>query len=347
VNQELLLEVKQLKTQFHTERGKVTAVDGVSFSMNRGEIIGIVGESGCGKSVMSQSILRLLDHTDSVEYEGEVVFENQNLLSMPLSKLRAIRGGEISMIFQDPLTSLNPVYTIGNQIAEVLRLHQKLSKKEAHQQAIDMLKLVGIPSPEIRVNEYPHELSGGMQQRVMIAMALCCKPKLLIADEPTTALDVTIQAQILELIVELNRTLGMGVLFITHDLGVVSEICTSVKVMYLGQIVEETATDKLFQTPLHPYTQGLIRSIPKLEGSRHEKLHVIEGTVPSLSDIPQGCRFSTRCPFADEQCRKEEPRMQTVNEEHRVKCWHYAKINSVEGRAASGESRDEASDFTG
>lgn len=323
-----LLEVKDLKTHFHTERGRVTAVNGVSFSMNKGEIIGIVGESGCGKSVMSQSILRLLEHTDAVAYEGEVLFEQQDLLAMPLSKLRAFRGDQISIIFQDPLTSLNPVYTIGDQIAEALRLHQNISKKEARQQAIDMLTMTGISSPETRVNAYPHELSGGMQQRAMIAMALSCRPKLLIADEPTTALDVTIQAQILELIVELNETLGMGVLFITHDLGVVSEICTSVKVMYLGQIVEEATTEALFAQPLHPYTQGLIQSIPRLEGNRHAKLHVIEGTVPSLLDIPQGCKFATRCAFANELCWAEEPPMDHLNATHRVKCWHYKKIHA-------------------
>lgn len=334
MSSEPLLEVNNLKTHFQTARGKVTAVNGVSFTMNKGEIIGIVGESGCGKSVMSQSIIRLLDHTDSIEYEGEVLFENQDLLKLSPSKLRSIRGDQISIIFQDPLTSLNPVYTIGNQIEEVIRLHQKVSKKEARQKAIDILRLTGIPSPETRVDEYPHQLSGGMQQRAMIAMALACEPKLLIADEPTTALDVTIQAQILELIVELNQKLGMGVLFITHDLGVVAEICTSVKVMYLGQIVEETTTDRLFTTPLHPYTQGLIKSIPKLEGNRHEKLHVIEGTVPSLSDRPRGCSFSTRCPFADAQCFNREPVMETVHPEHRVKCWHADRINNLKGGAS-------------
>ncbi|MFB9275401.1 ABC transporter ATP-binding protein [Cohnella cellulosilytica] len=334
-----LLEINDLKTHFHTDRGKVTAVGGVSFSMDRGEIIGIVGESGCGKSVMSQSILRLLEHTDSVEYEGEVLFEGENLLAMPLPKLRAVRGNEISMIFQDPLTSLNPVYTIGNQIEEALRLHRKLSRKEARKKAIEILGLTGIPSPETRVDDYPHQLSGGMQQRAMIAMALACEPKLLIADEPTTALDVTIQAQILELITELNRTLGMGVLFITHDLGVVSEICTGVKVMYLGRIVEETTTERLFRSPLHPYTQGLLQSIPKLEGDRREKLHVIEGTVPSLSDIPRGCGFSTRCPYADEKCRSEDPVMAQADERHRVKCWHYEKINRLtERRSGDGEA---------
>lgn len=333
MNNEPLLAVKNLKTHFHTERGKVTAVNGVSFSMNKGEIVGIVGESGCGKSVMSQSIIRLLDHTDSIEYEGQVLFDDQDMLTLSPSNLRAIRGNDISIIFQDPLTSLNPVYTIGNQLEEVIRLHQKKSKKEARQKAIEILRLTGIPSPEARVNEYPHQLSGGMQQRVMIAMALACEPKLLIADEPTTALDVTIQAQILELIVEMNQKLGMGVLFITHDLGVVSEVCTSVKVMYLGQIVEETTTERLFEMPLHPYTQGLIKSIPKLEGSRHDKLHVIEGTVPSFANIPLGCSFSTRCPFADEKCRNEEPTMEKVTADHSVKCWHYAEISNLEGRA--------------
>ncbi|QMV42697.1 ABC transporter ATP-binding protein [Cohnella cholangitidis] len=337
MSSEPLLEVKNLKTHFHTERGRVTAVNGVSFSVDKGEIIGIVGESGCGKSVMSQSIIRLLEHTDSIEYEGEVAFDHRDLLALPLSELRAVRGNEIAMVFQDPLSSLNPVYTIGNQIEEGLRLHRKMSKKEARNKAIEMLRSTGIPSPEARVNDYPHQLSGGMQQRAMIAMALSCEPKLLIADEPTTALDVTIQAQILELIVELNRTLGMSVLFITHDLGVVSEICTSVKVMYLGQIVEDSKTDRLFESPLHPYTQGLIKSIPRMEGNRQDKLHVIEGTVPSLSDIPRGCSFSTRCPYADERCFNEEPLMEKVNEEHSVKCWHYAAINGLEGRTTDGE----------
>ncbi len=332
MNQAPLLELNNLKTHFHTERGRATAVGGVSFTMDRGEIIGIVGESGCGKSVMSQSILRLLEHTDSVEYEGEVLFESENLLDMPLSKLRAVRGNDISMIFQDPLTSLNPVYTIGNQIEETLRLHKKLSKKEARKKAIEILGLTGIPSPETRVDDYPHQLSGGMQQRAMIAIALACEPKLLIADEPTTALDVTIQAQILELITELNRTLGMGVLFITHDLGVVAEICTGVKVMYLGRIVEEAPTEQLFRSPLHPYTRGLLQSIPKLDGDRNEKLHVIEGTVPSLFDIPRGCGFSTRCPYADEKCRNEDPVMLQADERHRVRCWHYAEIDAMEER---------------
>ncbi|OBR68954.1 peptide ABC transporter ATP-binding protein [Paenibacillus oryzae] len=321
-----LLEVQSLKTHFHTERGRVTAVNGVSFSVEQGEIIGIVGESGCGKSVMSQSIIRLLDHTDDISYEGEVKLDGRDLLSLSKAEMRKVRGNDIAIIFQDPLTSLNPVYTIGEQIGEAITLHQGLSKKEARKKVIDILRLTGIPSPEVRVDDYPHELSGGMQQRAMIAMALSCEPRLLIADEPTTALDVTIQAQILDLIVELNRRLGMGVLFITHDLGVVAEICTGVKVMYLGQIVEETTTDRLFESPLHPYTQGLIASIPLMDRDRSEKLHVIEGAVPSLGNIPQGCRFSTRCPFADGKCREQEPPMTQHRDDHGVKCWHFEAI---------------------
>ncbi|MFD2114663.1 ABC transporter ATP-binding protein [Paenibacillus yanchengensis] len=330
----MLLQVNQLSTRFLTERGKVTAVDKISFQVNKGEIIGIVGESGSGKSVMSQSILRLLDYTDEVEYDGEVLFQQLDLLSASTAQLRKIRGADISMIFQDPLSSLNPVYTIGNQLEEVLRLHLKLSRKAARLKAIELLRLTGIPSPEVRVKEYPHQLSGGMQQRVMIAMALACEPQLLIADEPTTALDVTIQAQILQLILQLREKIGMAVLFITHDLGVVSELCTSVKVMYLGQIVEESSTAKLFERPLHPYTQGLLRSMPQLDGDREQPLHVIKGTVPSLLDVPAGCRFATRCPFANMQCSKEEPPMEIVDSNHRVKCWRVREINDM-GKGAT------------
>lgn len=333
-----LLEIKSLKTHFHTERGKVTAVNGVSFTMEQGEIIGIVGESGCGKSVMSQSIIRLLDHTDAISYEGEVLLDGRDLLRLSRSEMRGVRGNDIAVIFQDPLTSLNPVQSIGRQIAEAIILHQGLSKKQAREKAIDILKLTGIPSPEKRVDDYPHELSGGMQQRAMIAMALSCQPRLLIADEPTTALDVTIQAQILELIVSLNETMGMGVLFITHDLGVVAEICTGVKVMYLGQIVEETSTERLFASPLHPYTQGLIASIPRMDRDRGEKLHVIEGAVPSLANVPQGCSFSTRCPYADDTCREQEPPMRDAGGGHRVKCWHYEEIAGLTGGAADERS---------
>lgn len=326
MQQEPLLEVKELRTHFYTDKGWVTAVDGVSFTVSPGEIVGVVGESGSGKSVMAQSLLRLLEHTDSVEYDGEILFKGRELLKLPLAEMRAIRGNDISMVFQDPMTSLNPVYTIGNQLAEGLMLHQGLSRKEAREKSIDILRQTGIPSPELRVDHYPHELSGGMQQRVMIAMALSCRPRLLIADEPTTALDVTIQAQILDLILELNEQLHMGVVFITHDLGVVSEICDTVKVMYLGQIIEDAPTSELFRQPLHPYTQGLLQSLPHLDTSREEPLNVIAGTVPSLHQIPKGCRFSTRCPYADSKCREEEPPLEQADELRKVKCWHYRRI---------------------
>lgn len=326
-----LLEVQNLKVQFRTDRGIVTAVDGVNFSLAPGEIVGIVGESGCGKSVMSQSILRLLEHTDPVIYEGNVIFEDIDIFKLSQKDLRDLRGNKISVIFQDPLTSLNPVYTIGNQMAEVLTLHKGMSKNQAIERSVELLQLTGIPDPKLCTTQYPHELSGGMQQRVMIAMALACEPKLLIADEPTTALDVTIQAQILDLIKKLNKDLGMAVLFITHDLGVISEICNSVRVMYLGQIVEETTTSDLFKNPLHPYTKGLIKSIPLLEGKRGEELYVIRGTVPSLLDVPKGCRFNTRCDWADEKCFLEEPPfVETTIPNHKVKCWHFREINNLD-----------------
>jgi peptide/nickel transport system ATP-binding protein len=320
-----LLEIKNLRTHFRTERGQVTAVDGISLAIEKGEIVGIVGESGCGKSATSQSILRLYDEKFTVKYEGEINFDGENLLGLPMSKMRAVRGNDISMIFQDPLSSLNPVYTVGDQIMESLMLHQRLSKKQALERAIEMLKLTGIPAPEKRVHEYPHELSGGMRQRVMIAIALSCQPKLLIADEPTTALDVTIQAQILNSLVELNKQTEMGILLITHDLGVVAEVCSRVIVMYLGQIVEEADVNLLFEQPLHPYTQGLIKSIPQLEGDRTQKLHMIEGKVPSLQEIPKGCRFAPRCPHADRKCKEEMPSLLSYSSNQTARCWHIDK----------------------
>jgi peptide/nickel transport system ATP-binding protein len=320
-----LLEVKQLKTHFQTERGRVTAVDGISFHVDEGEVLGIVGESGCGKSVTSQSILRLLDEK-TAQYDGEILYKGTDLLKMSMSKLQGIRGNEISMIFQDPLSSLNPVYTIGYQITESILLHQNVSKKEARDKAIEMLKLTGIPAPEKRVDEYPHQLSGGMRQRAMIAMALACHPKLLIADEPTTALDVTIQAQIMELIMGFNRQLDMGIILITHDLGVVAEACTRVVVMYLGQIVEESDVEGLFSSPLHPYTQGLMKSIPHMDGDRSQPLHVIQGSVPSLHNVPKGCRFASRCPYADELCWEKMPDLVPYQDFRKVRCWHFESI---------------------
>lgn len=326
---EHLLEVRDLKTTFYTERGPVVAVDGMNLHVDYGETLGLVGESGCGKSVTVESIMRLLDER-TTKYEGQILFKGENLLSFPEKKMFNVRGKEIAMIFQDAMTSLNPVYTIGNQIAETIMTHQKVSKKEAYDRAVDMLRLTGIPSPEKRIHEYPHEISGGMRQRVMIALALSCKPSLLIADEPTTALDVTIQAQILDVINDLKQELNMGIIMITHDLGVVAEVCTRVAVMYLGQVIEEAPVDNLFMSPLHPYTKGLLKSIPKLDGDRQKKLYTIEGVVPSLHDVPKGCRFAPRCPFADEKCRAQSPELKSVAQNHKVRCWHFEKIRRLE-----------------
>ncbi|GHH99383.1 ABC transporter ATP-binding protein [Neobacillus kokaensis] len=323
--QEKLLELKNLKTHFQTERGVVTAVNGVSFTVHSGETVGVVGESGCGKSVTAESILRLLDEK-STRYEGEILYKGKNLLDFSISKMQEIRGNDISMIFQDPMSSLNPVYSVGNQIVESILLHQKCSKKEAYSRAIEMLRLTGIPSPEKRVHEYPHELSGGMRQRVMIAMALSCQPRLLIADEPTTALDVTTQAQILDLINELKLSYNMGTVMITHDLGVVAEVCTRVVVMYLGQVIEEANVEMLFKSPCHPYTRGLLKSIPKLTGDRLEKLHVIEGKVPTLHQVPKGCRFAPRCEFASQKCIEQMPELIEEESGHKVRCWHFKEI---------------------
>lgn len=318
---EKILQVKNLKTSFRTLRGQVVAVDGVSFHIDKGEILGIVGESGCGKSVTSQSIMRLYDEKKLATYEGEILFEDKNLLGLPETEMERIRGNEISMIFQDALSSLNPVFTVGNQIAEALRVHQGLNKKEAMEKAEEMLRLTGIPAPEKRVHNYPFEMSGGMRQRAMIAMALACQPKLLIADEPTTALDVTIQEQIMDLIKDLNQKLKTGIMLITHDLGVVAQTCQRVIIMYLGQIVEEGRVEDIFDRPLHPYTMGLIKSIPTMETNRSEKLYMIKGTVPALTEIGSGCRFCERCPKAEERCFKESPEIHQVNETQSVRCF--------------------------
>ena len=322
-----LLEIKNLTVRFRSCRGGINAVDGLNLSVHPGEIVGIVGESGCGKSVTAQSILRLLEPSDPVEYEGEIFFEDRNLLSLPLSQMRRIRGEKISMIFQDPLSSLNPVYTLGSQIQETLCAHRKLSGREAREKTLELLRNVGIPYPEKRSHAYPHELSGGMRQRGMIAMALACEPRLLLADEPTTALDATIQAQILELLRTLNRTNNMAVIFISHDLGLVAELCDAVKVMYLGQIVEDAPATRIFAEPLHPYTRGLIKSLPGLEGDRGVPLYVIPGGVPSPEDPPLSCRFAGRCDFARELCRRAEPPLLRVDGERQVKCWRYGEFS--------------------
>lgn len=320
---EKILEVDNLCTRFKTERGLLKAIDGVSFNVYQGEMLGIVGESGCGKSVTSQSILRLYDEKNLASYTGEIRFKGENLLALKEKEMQKIRGEKISMVFQDALSSLNPVFTVGNQIMEALTIHRNMTKKEAQEKAVEMLRLVGIPDPERRFFQYPFELSGGMRQRVMIAVALACSPQILIADEPTTALDVTIQAQIMDLIVEMNRKLNMGVMLITHDLAVVAETCSRVIVMYLGQIVEEGQVEDIFDRPLHPYTKGLMASVPRLDSKKGERLHQIRGTVPLLNQIPEGCRFAPRCPYAQECCRTQMPELCAVNETQKVRC-HFA-----------------------
>ena len=324
-NTQPLLEIKGLKVKFPARKKLLTAVDGVDLQIHAGEIVGIVGESGSGKSVMSQSILRLREYDAAVVYEGEILFENKDILKLSQTEMRKIRGNRIAVIFQDPMTSLSPVHTVGRQMAEVLLLHKKLKKAEAKARCLELLEMVGIANPENCFQKYPYELSGGMQQRVMIAMALACEPALLIADEPTTALDVTIQEQILNLIAELNEKLGMSVLFITHDLGAMAQLCHSVRVMYLGNLVEEAETEELFSHPMHPYTQGLLACIPGLDRPRGEPLPTIEGVVPPLSKVPQGCHFCTRCPHADDHCRAENPPAVEVAPGHKVKCWKFVK----------------------
>jgi oligopeptide/dipeptide ABC transporter ATP-binding protein len=319
---ERLLEVNNLKTSFRDKDGHfVPAVDGITFHVNQGETLGIVGESGCGKSVTMLSVMRLLDIPPARVEAESVKLLGQDLLAQSEKAMQGIRGNLMSMIFQEPMTSLNPVFTIGDQIAETLELHQKLRKVEAHAKAVEMLRKVGIPSAERRALDYPHQLSGGMRQRVMIAMALACNPKLLIADEPTTALDVTIQAQILDLIRDLRQEMGMSIVLITHDLGVVAETADRVVVMYAGKIVEEASAIDLFERPKHPYTEGLLHSIPRLD-KQSDRLHVIKGVVPHPMHMPLGCRFNPRCPYAKERCYTESPPEVDIGEGHRVSCWY-------------------------
>jgi peptide/nickel transport system ATP-binding protein len=314
-----LLEVERLQTHFGTPDGVVRAVEGVSFRIDAGETLGIVGESGCGKSVTAMSILRLIQEPPG-KIAGSIRFDGRDLLALSEPEMRAIRGNAISMIFQEPMTSLNPVLTVGRQIGETLRLHQGMNARQAEQRAIEMLILVGIPAPARRVREYPHQLSGGMRQRVMIAMALACNPKLLIADEPTTALDVTIQAQILELMRTLQRETGTAVILITHNLGVVAEVADEVVVMYAGRVVEQAPVQALFDSPQHPYTVGLLGSIPRLDAER-TRLASIEGQVPSPLRRPPGCSFAERCPFADAHCRAAAPDLREVAAQHLSACW--------------------------
>ena len=320
-----MLSIRDLKTYFRTPRGIARAVDGVSLDIGPGEVVGVVGESGCGKSVMALSILGLLPQPPAYFAGGEIRFNDQNLLKLQPDELRRLRGNQISMIFQEPMSALNPVFTVGNQLQEVFQVHCNLDRSQALQNSIDMLARVGVPAPERRVREYPYQLSGGMRQRVMIAMALACRPALLLADEPTTALDVSIQAQIIELMIALKEELGTAILLITHDLGVVAEISQRVAVMYTGKIMEEAPTLDLFDHPLHPYTRGLLASIPRADASfETENINEITGVVPSVADLPPGCHFAPRCPEAIARCRAQAPAMDEAWPGHRVACWRMA-----------------------
>ena len=331
-----MLEVNNLKTHFKTQDGVVKAVDGVSFSLERGETLGIVGESGSGKSVTALSLMQL-NPKPPVEYpEGEIIFEDQNLLEVPEKRMQKIRGNDIAMIFQDPMTSLNPVFTIGNQIMEAIRIHQQVSKGEAKEQTVKVLRDVGIPRPEERAGDYPHQFSGGMRQRAMIAMSLSCNPKVLIADEPTTALDVTIQAQILELMVNLQEEYGTAIIMITHDLGVVAKIADKMLVMYAGRAVEQGPTDPVFYDPMMPYTWSLLRSLPRLDTAGEARLLPIKGQPPSLIFLPEGCNFSPRCPFVKDECYEVDPKLEDKRPGHSAAC-----ILSMEELEASKNRVDE------
>jgi oligopeptide/dipeptide ABC transporter ATP-binding protein len=331
------LEVKNLKTYFYTEDGVVKAVDGVDFHVFPGEVMGLVGESGCGKSVTSLSIMRLISAPGKI-VEGEIIFDGKDLLKYTEEQMVHMRGNRISMIFQQPQTALNPVFKVGDQIAEVLDIHQSLGKEAGRARAVELLKMVGIPEPERRAEAFPHELSGGMAQRVMIAMALACVPDLLIADEPTTALDVTIQAQILDLMHDLREKIGTSIILITHDLGVIAEMAERVAVMYAGRIVEQSSVETLFEKPMHPYTQGLIGSIPIL-GKIKERLEVIPGSVPNLVNLPPGCRFAPRCKARLEHnlavCSEKEPELLEVGPGHKVRCWLYANTEGHDAPLAA------------
>jgi peptide/nickel transport system ATP-binding protein len=325
VKSEPLLDIRGLKTYFKTDDGMVRAVDGVDITIGRGETVGVVGESGCGKTVTAMSVLKLVPMPPGIIVDGQIIFEGRDLVPLDGEAMDEIRSKEIAIVFQEPMTSLNPVYTIGEQIAEVVRRHEGLSRQEAMGKTIEMLRLVQIPNPERRVRDYPHQFSGGMRQRVMIAMALSCNPKLLIADEPTTALDVTIQAQILDLLQDMKSRFGMAIMLITHAMGVVAETAQRVVVMYAGKVIEEAPVEKLFGQPRHPYTQGLIRSIPRIDlaATKKARLEAIGGVVPSLLDPPPGCRFAARCKFASAKCYEAVPPLLKVDEGHKVACVLY------------------------
>jgi oligopeptide/dipeptide ABC transporter ATP-binding protein len=337
-----LLEVNNLRTHFPTRSGLVRAVDGVSFYLDRGELLGLVGESGCGKSITALSVMRLIAPPGKI-VGGEILFDGKDLVTLSDAEMRQMRGDDIAMIFQDPMTSLNPVFTVGEQIAEALRLHRKLSKNEARRTAIEAMREVAIPDPSRRIHDYPHQLSGGMRQRVMIAMALACNPKLLIADEPTTALDVTIQAQILELLDELRKQRDLAVMLITHDLGVVAEVADRVAVMYTGRIVEESPVDELFARPKHPYTEGLLRSVPKLTSehvAKKERLETIEGTVPRPTDLPPGCHFAPRCSHRMPRCTEGDIPLYQLEHGVQVRCVLYDLASAVAADRQMIETQD-------
>ena len=317
-----LLSIRDLRTYFHTEAGVARSVDGVSFDIGEGETVGIVGESGCGKSVTALSILRLIQPPGRIERGSRIEFEGKDLVTLDDAAMRDIRGNRISMIFQEPMSALNPVFTVGDQVAEVMRIHGGVGRRQAWDRAVETLALTGIPSPEDRAKQYPHQLSGGMRQRVLIAMALIMKPALIIADEPTTALDVTIQAQILDLLGDMKSRFGMSIMLITHAMGVVAEVAQRVVVMYAGKVVEEASVERLFANPRHPYTQGLIRSIPRLDmaATRKRRLETIAGVVPKLLDPPAGCRFAPRCRLATDECRRVQPALRELEPGHKVAC---------------------------
>jgi oligopeptide transport system ATP-binding protein len=327
----VLIEVKDLMTEFHTQDGIVHAVNGVSFSVDEGEILGLVGESGCGKSVSVLSVMRLIPQPPGKIIQGQVLFQGRDLLKVDDEEIRSLRGKKIAMVFQDPMTSLNPVLTIGTQIGEAMELHLRMTKKQARKRSIELMKMVGIPEAERRLNDYPHQFSGGMRQRVMIAMAVSCSPQLLIADEPTTALDVTIQAQILDIVKRLKQELGMAIIWITHDLGVIAGLADRINVMYAGFVIESAPVKGIFADPIHPYTLGLLTSIPRLDAAAKSKLTPIEGLTPDLITMPEGCPFYTRCRFRVDRCLIENPPLELSEARHSVACWNWQVVQKEGG----------------